>query len=190
MSAVFAPDAALRARRALGLSLWTAGVVLTVGSGAVAARIATFDGSVLTQVDERRDPRAVFPATEAVERDVLDVRPPVVEPLTLASVWAATDALPPPEEASSVGSEPSAAADADMAYVSPDASDAAALAEATRPRAVPGVIECTDTCFDAHQAATDTVETAGGDTTSLPAVTPEAAAKPETVALDDLLPRR
>jgi hypothetical protein len=188
MSAVFAPDAALRARRALGLSLWTAGVVLTVGSGAVAARIATFDGSMLTQVDERRDPHAVFPATEAVKRDVLDVRPPVVETLTLASAWPATEALPPPEDATSVSSETSAAAD--MAYVSPDVSDAAALAEATRPRAVPGVIECTDTCFDAHEAATDTVETVGGDTTSLPAVTPDSAARPETVALDDLLPRR
>lgn len=187
MIAVFAPDAALRARRALGLSLWTAGVVLTVGSGAVAARIATFDGSMLTQVDERRDPHAMFPTTEAVERDVLDVRPPVVETLTLAGVWPTSEALPPPEDASPVRSETSAA---EMAYVSPDANDAAAMVEATRPRAVPGVIECTDTCFDADQMATDTVETAGGDTTSLPTITPEMASKAETVVLDDLLPRR
>ncbi|ADU14204.1 hypothetical protein [Asticcacaulis excentricus] len=188
MSAIFAADAALRARRVLCLSLWTAGVVLTVGSGAVAARIATFDGTMLTQVDDRRDPHAIFPATESVERDVLDVRPTVMATLTRAGVWPATEALPSPEHPSSVSSKTSAAAD--MVYVSPDASDTAAPVEATRPRAVPGVIECTDTCFDASQVATEAVETAGGDTASLPTVTPEAAAKPETVALDDLLPRR
>lgn len=186
MASLSEMDAAARARRALGLSLWTAAVVLTVGSGAVAARIATFDGSVLTQVDRRQDPHKLFPDTQAVERETLDVRPPVVDNTHFASVWPAADA--PPPEAAPVESVKGPASE--MAYVTEDAREAEAIAEATRPRALPGVIECAETCYDAHQAATDTVETVGGDTTSLPAVTPDSAASPETVALDDLLPRR
>lgn len=189
MSAVCVSDPTARARRALTLSLWTAGVVLITGSGAVAARIVTLDGSMLTQVEARQDPHKLFPANETVERDLLDVRPPAVEEVRLASLWPATEPPPvAPEQAYPAQGSDSAAAD--MAYRPDEATEAAALAETTRARAVPGVIECAETCFDAHQAAEDTVETSGGDTTSLPTVTPTSAARTETVALDDLLPRQ
>lgn len=198
-------DAASRARNALFLSLWTAGAVFVLSSGAVAARMASFDGSPLTQVDARQDPRTLFPESGAVERDVLDVRPPVIEQISLASVWPMTDAFdqPPVAEPQSADSQTDLQPNdyaADMSYQT-DLSDTGLndtglntgmgdmTAETGMAQPVPGVIECSDTCVDAHAVVAQTVETSMADTTTLPEVTPRNAAASETVILDDLLPK-
>lgn len=185
-------DPASRARKALWLSLWTAGAVFVLSSGAVAARMASFDSTPLTQVDARQDPRKLFPESEKIEREMLDVRPPVIESINLASVWPVTDAFDQPPAADP---QPNAYA-ADMSYQT-DLTDTGGMGgvtaqmgpETMMAQPVPGVIECADTCIDAHTAAAQTVETSMADTATLPEVTPRNAAASETVVLDDLLPK-